>query len=202
MENPSNKGNTSSSARRSPSSSPQRPPSPTNETQTVVDAVDPSSMTQNYGGVGGFNSGGEGLELPILKTPEEVLADLTTSDNSGGSPPPPPPPPEGQSGGSLGMMGGSMAIAVGGGGVIMGDIGPAGAVGDIGAVKKRKVSDVKDPPTGTPTCPVCKKTFSSWKGAFGHMRKHPERHYRGFFQPPTFSSFSSAAAGGSGSQGI
>ena len=43
MLNPSNKGNSSSSSRRSPSSYPQRPASPTNETQTVVDVNDPST---------------------------------------------------------------------------------------------------------------------------------------------------------------
>ena len=178
MDNQSNKGNTSSSsARRTLSSSPQRRPSPTNETQTVVDAVDPS-MTENHGA--GFNFGGPGREQLPLKILEQVFAHLTVSDNTGGSPPPPPPP-----------EGGSMAIAVAGGGVVIGDMGPAAAVGDTGAVKKRKASDLKDPPMGEPTCPECNKTFSSWKAVFGHMKMHPQRDYRGVFKRRASASSSS-----------
>lgn len=54
--------------------------------------------------------------------------------------------------------------------------------------KKRKNTQVKNPPSGKPICPECKKEFSTWKAAFGHMRKHPERTHRGFFPPPTFKS--------------
>ncbi|CAJ1930650.1 unnamed protein product [Sphenostylis stenocarpa] len=57
--------------------------------------------------------------------------------------------------------------------------------------KKRKTSIVRDPPMGKPTCPLCFKEFPSWKGAFGHMRAHPDRDYRGFFKPPAFGSPSS-----------
>ncbi|OMO55714.1 hypothetical protein CCACVL1_27067 [Corchorus capsularis] len=37
-----------------------------------------------------------------------------------------------------------------------------------------------------PTCYVCKKTFASWKGVFGHLRAHPSRLTPGAFPPPTF----------------
>lgn len=57
--------------------------------------------------------------------------------------------------------------------------------------KKRKPSNIIDPPSGTPKCEICLLEFSSWKAAFGHMRAHPERPYRGFFRPPDFSSPSS-----------
>nr|KYP66564.1 hypothetical protein KK1_012861 [Cajanus cajan] len=58
--------------------------------------------------------------------------------------------------------------------------------------KKRKTSEVRDPPRGKPICPVCNKEFTSWKAAFGHMRAHPNRDYRGFYKPPAFPSSSSS----------
>ncbi|KAK7406918.1 hypothetical protein VNO78_08554 [Psophocarpus tetragonolobus] len=57
--------------------------------------------------------------------------------------------------------------------------------------KKRKTCLVRDPPSGKPTCPLCLREFPTWKGAFGHMRAHPDRDYRGFFHPPVFASPSS-----------
>ncbi|XP_057759961.1 uncharacterized protein LOC130980289 [Arachis stenosperma] len=132
------------------------------------------------------NLSGEEEKLIILKTPEKILTDLTTNNdtNGGGSLPPSPPPPSPPQM----MTSGAIATAVGGGAVVLG----GGNI--IGPVKRRKASEIIDPPSGTPTCPICSKTFSSWKGAFGHMRKHPDRQYRGFFKPPTFPSASSKAA--------
>ncbi|MED6133788.1 hypothetical protein PIB30_031449 [Stylosanthes scabra] len=128
----------------------------------------------------------------FLKSVEEVLADLTAAftEASGGNPPPPPPPPIAR----------AMAVGVGGERAVLGEVG-SGGVGAIGGGRKRKASEVKDPPRGTPTCPVCNKTFGSWKGAFGHMRKHPERQYRGFFRPPTFDAEHDPATGGATTHG-
>ncbi|MED6220136.1 hypothetical protein PIB30_041984 [Stylosanthes scabra] len=155
--------------KKNPSSSSSSPPS----TPTTEPPVPPPQATTE-----------------ILKSVEEVLAELTAYEASGGSPPPPPPPP----------FAGAMAVGVGGEGVVMGEVGLGGS-GAVGGGRKRKASEVKDPPTGTPTCPVCNKTFQSWKGAFGHMRKHPERQYRGFFKPPTFSPGSGPATGGTTTHG-
>ncbi|XP_016199014.1 uncharacterized protein LOC107639974 [Arachis ipaensis] len=132
------------------------------------------------------NLSGEEEKLNILKTPEKILTDLTTNnDANGGSalPPSSPPPSPPQM-----MVSGAIATAVGGGAVVL------GGNNIIGPIKRRKASEIMDPPSGTPTCPICSKTFSSWKGAFGHMRKHPDRQYRGFFKPPTFAPSSSKAA--------
>ncbi|KAF7809592.1 ubiquitin domain-containing protein DSK2a-like isoform X1 [Senna tora] len=69
--------------------------------------------------------------------------------------------------------------------------GSSGGGGSKGVGKqKRKASEPRDTPAGKPTCQVCGKEFGSWKSAFGHMRAHPKRHYRGFFEPPSFSSSS------------
>ncbi|XP_054808766.1 uncharacterized protein LOC129310892 [Prosopis cineraria] len=57
--------------------------------------------------------------------------------------------------------------------------------------QKRKASQLSDPPPWPPKCNECGKEFPSWKAAFGHMRAHPDRDYRGFFKPPTSSSSSS-----------
>ncbi|XP_073220436.1 uncharacterized protein [Cicer arietinum] len=79
-----------------------------------------------------------------------------------------------------------------GSGVVVG-VGGRGRVREGGQpLKKRKSNDVKDPPPGKPTCPECKREFFTWKAAFGHMRKHPNRAHRGFFPPPVFSSSSTA----------
>ncbi|KAK7367207.1 hypothetical protein VNO80_09216 [Phaseolus coccineus] len=82
----------------------------------------------------------------------------------------------------------TVAVAVGGGRMelVESAVVREGVVG-----KKRKTSIVRDPPTGKPTCPLCRKEFPTWKGAFGHMRAHPDRDYRGFFKPPVFGSPSS-----------
>ncbi|KAL9328294.1 hypothetical protein ACSQ67_003297 [Phaseolus vulgaris] len=84
----------------------------------------------------------------------------------------------------------AVAVAVGGGGGRM-ELVESGVVREGVVGKKRKTSIVRDPPTGKPTCPLCRKEFPTWKGAFGHMRAHPDRDYRGFFKPPVFGSPSS-----------
>ncbi|MED6133787.1 hypothetical protein PIB30_031448 [Stylosanthes scabra] len=70
-----------------------------------------------------------------------------------------------------------------------------------GLKRRRKAPQIKDPPTGAPICPVCNKTFHCWKAAFGHMRTHPDREYRGFFRPPNFSSSLPAPATGQAAGG-
>jgi hypothetical protein len=60
-------------------------------------------------------------------------------------------------------------------------------IGGNNHVKKRKYKLVSDPPIGIiPNCPLCKKKFATWRATFGHMNKHPECPYRGFFPPLTF----------------
>eukprot|EP00256_Glycine_max_P051886 XP_014617994.1 protein argonaute 2-like [Glycine max] len=94
-------------------------------------------------------------------------------------------------GGSSGGGGGgpvAVSVAVGGGSTVVESV----VVSTEGVQgRKRKTSIVRDPPTGRPTCPLCQKEFPTWKGAFGHMRAHPDRDYRGFFKPPVFGSPSS-----------
>lgn len=116
----------------------------------------------------------------VIKTPWQVLEELGGySDENGGG-----------DGGSVGG-GASVAAAVGGGGngttVVEGVV----AVNEEVQAKKRKAPVVRDPPRGKPICPICNREFPSWKSAFGHMRAHPNRDYRGFFRPPVFGSPSS-----------
>ncbi|WVZ12893.1 hypothetical protein V8G54_017423 [Vigna mungo] len=85
----------------------------------------------------------------------------------------------------------AVAVAVGGGGGGKVELVESGVVKEGMMGKKRKTSIVRDPPSGKPTCPLCLKQFPTWKGAFGHMRAHPDRDYRGFFKPPVFGSPSS-----------
>ncbi|KAL5099656.1 hypothetical protein RYX36_003983 [Vicia faba] len=121
-----------------------------------------------------------------MKTAGEVWAELTAGDdeiygNDGGD--------GGNEDGGAQDGGASrpVAIAVTADGANVPVIGSGGAVGDSAkGSKKRKSNQVKNPPPGTPTCPECKRQFATWKAAFGHMRKHPERQHRGFFPPPTF----------------
>lgn len=122
----------------------------------------------------------------VLKTPEEVLAELTDDDDDlipkGGD--------EGneEDDGAFRTM--VIALTADGSSVIQ-------QVGSDGHVfKKRKGNQLKDPPSGSPTCPECKREFATWKAAFGHMRKHPERAHRGFFPPPTFSTVAPVPAEG------
>lgn len=115
----------------------------------------------------------------ILKTALEVLAELSAGDDEIGS---------GEGSGAVGAT----AMTADGSGVVVG-VGGRGRVREGGQpLKKRKSNDVKDPPPGKPTCPECKREFFTWKAAFGHMRKHPNRAHRGFFPPPVFSSSSTA----------
>ncbi|CAO2042642.1 unnamed protein product [Urochloa humidicola] len=44
-------------------------------------------------------------------------------------------------------------------------------------------------------CPECPKWFVSEKAMFGHLRKHPERGYKGATRPATFTSAAAALAG-------
>lgn len=160
----SSKNTTTSTPNNSP---PVSPPHPLSETNPI-----PEGSSENV----------------IMKTPEEVWADLTAGDdeingNEGGD--------DGNEDGGAQDGGASrpVAIAVTADGANVPVMGSGGAVGGKGSgSKKRKSNQVKDPPRGTPTCPECKRQFATWKAAFGHMRKHPERRHRGFFPPPTFES--------------
>ena len=124
----------------------------------------------------------------IMKTPEEVLAELTAgddeiienSDHSGSNRDNETVPS---------VRGGTVPRTVTTTLTVDGRSHSSTVAGDSSspALKKRKNTQVKDPPSGTPTCPECGRKFSTWKAAFGHMRKHPERPHRGFFPPPTFS---------------
>ncbi|KAF1861499.1 hypothetical protein Lal_00025845 [Lupinus albus] len=189
MQNPKHpSGDSSTTDGKSPPSSPEHPPPPPpSDDDTNTNIGDLSLTIQNTNN----NSGGrDGKETKIMKTALEVLAELASDESNndvggdGGG--------MGQSGGSVasvavavGSAGGSVAVVQGGGGRYQGRA----------AGKRRKVSHVKDPPRGKPTCPSCNKEFRSWKGAFGHQRKHPERNYRGFNEPPSFTTPSSLRAG-------
>ncbi|GAU29822.1 hypothetical protein TSUD_223680 [Trifolium subterraneum] len=126
----------------------------------------------------------EGLET-IIKTSEEVLAELNASSDEeinengdGGA---------NQDGGDQGRVPRVMVVALtadGSNTAVAERVGGNDRVQPL--IKKRKYNPVRDPPAGKPTCPECKKEFASWRAAFGHMRKHPERAHRGFFPPPTF----------------
>jgi len=94
-------------------------------------------------------------------------------------------------GGGSGGENGNGGDVSGGGGVPPVAVVESGGVREGVMGKKRKTSVVRDPPTGKPTCALCLKEFPTWKGAFGHMRAHPDRDYRGFFKPPVFGSTSS-----------
>lgn len=121
--------------------------------------------------------------VPAIKTALEVLAELSAGDEElGGN-------NEGENDGgndaSGRQDGGSVAVAIGGGGSLVIEGGSGGMSGD-GQVRKRRNVQVRDPPPGNPRCPECGREFATWKAAFGHMRKHPERTHRGFFPPPSF----------------
>ncbi|RDY14221.1 hypothetical protein CR513_00744, partial [Mucuna pruriens] len=135
----------------------------------------PSSPSDDSHTLNPANNNMQGESL--MKTPWQVLEELACSDDGGN---------EGDVGGEA-----PAAVAVGAGAgssmVVDGRVASEGML----EMKKRKVSDVRDPPSGKPTCPVCHKEFPTWKGAFGHMRAHPDREYRGFFKPPVFDSPSS-----------
>ncbi|CAL0311423.1 unnamed protein product [Lupinus luteus] len=164
MKNPNHPSVYSNTDRKSPSSSPPHPPVPS---------------SHNSGRRGGTSERGR-QETTIMKTALEVLAELASDDSTndcGG---------EGSGGGGVGTIQSgvaSMELAVGGvcGGstvVVQEGVGISSDQGQR-AGKKRKSSEVKDPPSGKPSCPLCHKEFNSWKGAFGHMRKHPERDGEG-----------------------
>ncbi|XP_027362498.1 uncharacterized protein LOC113870097 [Abrus precatorius] len=147
---------------KSPPSSPEHPPS--DETHHTL------NQTNDQG------SEEEGERETLMKTPWEVLEEL---GDGGGS---------GKVGGS--RQSGVSVAGNGGGGARMVESGEVGSEGIL--VRKRKASELREIPSGKPICPLCLKEFLTWKGAFGHMRKHPERAYRGFFKPPVFGSTSTS----------
>ncbi|CAJ2646748.1 unnamed protein product [Trifolium pratense] len=132
----------------------------------------------------------EGFET-IAKTSEEVLAaelnalnDETNKNDIGGA---------NEDGGAQGGVPRSMFVALIGDGSNTSMVEQVGGDNHVQPFKKRKYKLVRDPPIGIPTCPVCKKEFATWRAAFGHMNKHPDRPYRGFFPPPTFTPTASVA---------
>lgn len=136
-------------------------------------------------------------DSPADESPSSSPPRPTSGDPPSPTPAPTPTPAQatgGEGSGSGGVSGVAVAGgAVGVGGSVEKAVDPSGGSGE-GTKRKRKPSDVIDPPSGTPKCDVCLKEFASWKAAFGHMRAHPNRQYRGFFKPPDFSSTSTAPA--------
>ncbi|CAI9768941.1 unnamed protein product [Fraxinus pennsylvanica] len=109
----------------------------------------------------------------------------------------------GSSGGAAGASGnvsgsglfGAQAIPVGGsggGGYAAGEVGIGNPIirkrvrdGEPGAGPAGNQGAQAD--VGNPfQCGVCGKQFHSAKALFGHMRKHPDRGWKGAFPPPTF----------------
>ncbi|PNX99221.1 zinc finger (C2H2 type)-like protein [Trifolium pratense] len=126
----------------------------------------------------------EGLET-IAKTSEEVLAELNivsdeeiSNENGDGG--------ANEDGGAEGGVPRVMVCALTANVSNTSVVEQVGGDGHVQPFKKRKYNSIRDPPAGKPTCPECKREFASWRAAFGHMRKHPERPHRGFFPPPTF----------------
>ncbi|KAF1873354.1 hypothetical protein Lal_00027392 [Lupinus albus] len=157
-----------SSSSSSSSSSPPPPPHP---------PLPPSDKNDNSGGTS--ERGGQEVTT-IMKTALQVLAELANDDSN-------------NDGGGEGSVGGgtSMALGVGGGVggstvVVQEGVGVSGEKGQ-GPRKKRRSSEVKDSPRGKPSSYLWQKEVKSRKGAFGHMRKHPERRYGTFNKPPSFS---------------
>ncbi|XP_057444889.1 uncharacterized protein LOC130737137 [Lotus japonicus] len=197
MNSPSpSKDSTTTNTTPPPSSPPQHPPLTGDGDDVVVPT--PTEVTNPTGSEEGKAEEAAGEML--LKTAAQVLEELAGSDDSG----------NGNGGGGSGSIplgsggggaeAGAVAVAVGGsgGGTVKSDK----RKGDGGAVevvvkeketKKPRLTEVKDPPSGPPTCPICQRQFQTWKGAFGHMRSHPDREYRGFFRPPVFGSSSAPA---------
>ncbi|XP_028776683.1 uncharacterized protein LOC114733390 [Neltuma alba] len=169
MQNP---GKDSTTTTKSPSSShPDQPPPPPGPTQTVAGDVTAT-------GGGGSSVGGiAGSDARIV----QVVDPTPVGDGSSVA-------------GAAGGEGGSSAAVVsveGGVMVVEGGSSVASKPGEKPGKQKRKSSQLSDPPPWPPKCNECGKEFPSWKAAFGHMRAHPERDYRGFFRPPTSSSSSS-----------
>ncbi|KAI5387985.1 hypothetical protein KIW84_073901 [Lathyrus oleraceus] len=163
--------NTNSTPNNSPPVSPPHSPSEHDNTPTETNPIPETEGSS---------------ENVIMKTAEEVWAELTAGDDE----------IYGNESGDGGNEDGRdqdgdasrpLVIAVTADGANVPVMESGGGAGGSGkGSKKRKSNQVRNPPQGTPTCPECRRQFATWKAAFGHMRKHPERLHRGFFPPPTF----------------
>ena len=169
MQNPS-KNPTSPEKERTPPSSPPQPtttfPADTVQANPSRNAS-PAASGAASGGGGGFI--GESIRIPWQ------MMELTSGGGSAGE-------------------GGSSAVTVAAAVPVMGNLvekamekpglGVEGGSSGNKGKQKRKMSELKDPPSGNPICPECGRQFASWKSVFGHLRIHSGRSYTGLFPPP------------------
>ncbi|KAH6760005.1 C2H2-like zinc finger protein [Perilla frutescens var. hirtella] len=97
--------------------------------------------------------------------------------------------PSGSGGFGFGLLG-AHGVPVGGSG---GGVAAAGALGIGGSPPGRKrvreAGGGDQPGEGGANehpCSVCGKSYGSLKALFGHMRKHPDRGWKGVHPPPAF----------------